>query len=89
MGDAPKTGPDVKIQPDHKMRIRNNEINAIIKGYGEDEKTTFLDLSSAMLDKEGILTKQVMPDGLHPRKHGYRIWAESMEPTLKKLMGEK
>lgn len=74
--------------PDHKMRIRNNEINAIIKGYHDGEKVHFLDISSTFLNKEGVLTKEVMPDYLHPRQHGYKLWAEAMEPTLKKLLGE-
>jgi lysophospholipase L1-like esterase len=29
-----------------------------------------------------------MPDYLHPNEKGYRIWAEAIEPTVKKLMGE-
>ena len=28
-----------------------------------------------------------MPDLLHPHEKGYRMWAEAMEPTIKKLMG--
>jgi beta-glucosidase len=30
-----------------------------------------------------------MPDFLHPSEKGYQVWAEAMEPTVKKLMGEK
>jgi beta-glucosidase len=30
-----------------------------------------------------------MPDLLHPNEKGYQIWAEAMEPTIAKLMGEK
>jgi len=30
-----------------------------------------------------------MPDFLHPNEKGYRIWAETMEPVIAKLMGEK
>ena len=29
-----------------------------------------------------------MPDFLHPNEAGYRIWAEAMEPMIKKLLGE-
>ena len=32
--------------------------------------------------------KEIMPDLLHPNERGYRLWAEAMEPTLAKLMGE-
>ncbi len=30
-----------------------------------------------------------MPDLLHPKEKGYSIWAEAVEPTIAKLMGEK
>ena len=30
-----------------------------------------------------------MPDFLHPNHKGYVIWAEAIEPTVAKLMGEK
>ncbi len=74
--------------PDHQMRVRNTEINDIIKTYAND-KITYLDISSKLLTEDGILTKKVMPDRLHPQGDGYQIWAEAMEPTLKKLLGEK
>lgn len=73
-------------QPDHEMRKRNNEINALIQHYAHDEKVHWLDLTDTFLDANGILTKEVMPDALHPKQKGYRIWAEAMEPTLVKLL---
>lgn len=98
IGRIHKLSPDTKVlllgifprgeKPDHKMRMRNNKINAIIKGYDDGKSVHFLDISSAFLTHDGILTKEVMPDRLHPRGHGYKLWAEAMEPTLKKLLGE-
>ncbi|BDS07951.1 hypothetical protein NT6N_29910 [Oceaniferula spumae] len=99
IGRVHKLSPETKIlllgvfprgmNPDHKMRVLNNEINAIIKTYAEDDKVTYLDLGPKFLDDKGVLTKKVMPDALHPQAHGYQIWAEAMEPTLKELLGEK
>ena len=37
----------------------------------------------------GVLSTKIMPDHLHPNARGYRIWARAMEPTLKKLLGER
>lgn len=76
-------------QPTHKMRVLNDKINSMIKKSADGEKVTYLDLSPSFLDDDGVLTKKIMPDGLHPKEHGYKIWAEAMEPTLKKLLGEK
>lgn len=76
-------------QADHPMRVRNTEVNNIIKTYADDKNITYLDINSKFLNEEGVLTKEVMPDRLHPQAPGYKIWAEAMEPTLKKLLGEK
>ena len=94
-----KISPDTKIlllgifprgaQPNHKMRVLNDKVNNIIKTYADDEKITYLDLGPDFLDDQGVLTKKVMPDGLHPQAHGYQVWAKAMEPTLKKLLDEK
>ncbi len=48
----------------------------------------YLDINEAFLDENGVLTREVMPDLLHPHEKGYKIWAEAMEPTIKKLMDE-
>jgi len=49
----------------------------------------FLDINGAFLTDDRILTREVMPDLLHPHEKGYGIWAEAMEPTIAKLMDEK
>lgn len=75
-------------KPDHKMRVLNTQINNIIKTYADGKLVHYLDMAPAFLTKDGILTKDVMPDRLHPREPGYRIWAKTMEPKLKELLGE-
>lgn len=75
-------------KPDHKMRVLNTQINNIIKTYADGKLIHYLDLAPSFLTKDGILTKEIMPDRLHPRQHGYQIWAKAMEPKLKELLGE-
>lgn len=43
---------------------------------------------SILYTRDGLITKDIMPDFLHPNEKGYRIWAEAIEPTVKRLMGE-
>ena len=45
-----------------------------------------LDIGDKFLEKDGTLSRKIMPDLLHLSVEGYTIWAESIEPTLKKLM---
>lgn len=76
-------------KPDHGHRKEIVELNSylpdLLKGIGN---VTFLDISEAFLDDEGVLSKEIMPDGTHPSPKGHEIWAKAMEPELKKLLGE-
>lgn len=74
--------------PEDAGRLRNAEINAIIKGYADDRTVLWLDINHVFLNQDGSLKMELMPDGLHPNLEGYRVWAEAMEPTLKRLLSE-
>lgn len=64
------------------------EINQIIAKLDGTHNVTFLDIGAKFLTPDGLITKDIMPDFLHPNEKGYRIWAEAIEPTVKRLMGE-
>ena len=74
--------------PEDAGRLRNNEINGILKTYVDNETVLWLDIGHVFLNEDGTINKELMPDGLHPNIPGYRVWAEAMEPTIKKLLGE-
>ena len=74
---------------DDKLRVINDGINKRISGFADNESVFYLDINDKFLAKDGTLPKSVMPDLLHPNPQGYGIWAEAMEPTIAKLMGEK
>ncbi len=76
-------------KPDAAQRKLNDAINAIVKDFADEENVWYLDIGPKFLDDEGVLTKEIMPDFLHPKEKGYGIWAEAMEPMIVKLMGEK
>ena len=73
---------------DDKLRKINTGINKLIKKFAKRKKVHFLDINPTFLDDDGKLSKDVMPDLLHPHEKGYRMWAEAMEPTIKKLIGD-
>ncbi|HRH97037.1 MAG TPA: GDSL-type esterase/lipase family protein, partial [Prosthecobacter sp.] len=64
------------------------EINQNISKLDGTHNVTFLDIGAKFLTPDGLITKDIMPDFLHPNEKGYRIWAEAIEPTVKKLMGK-
>ncbi len=72
--------------PQDKRRQVNEKTNAIIKGFADGKKVFYLDIGKNFLQKDGTLTREIMPDLLHLSEKGYRIWVKSVEPTVKKLM---
>ena len=73
------------VKPDDAKRKNNIEINKLISKLHNGERIHYLDISDKFLTAEGILTKEVMPDALHPRQRGYEIWAKAIEPMLKEF----
>jgi beta-glucosidase len=73
----------------HPGRQVNMKANKLIAKQADGKMVHFLDINGAFLTDDRILTREVMPDLLHPREKGYRIWAAAMEPTVAKLLGEK
>lgn len=71
--------------PDDALRRLNEQVNAIIAGYADNEHVFFADLNRHFLTPDGALSKDIMPDLLHPNEQGYRIWAEALAPELDKL----
>ncbi|WP_202423533.1 GDSL-type esterase/lipase family protein [Duganella margarita] len=88
--------PDTKIlllaifprgeKPDDNLRQLNDKVNAVIAGYADNQKVFFLDIGKAFLQADGTLSRDIMPDLLHPNEKGYEIWAKAMAPTLQQLL---
>ena len=74
--------------PKDRLRQVNTKANGIIAKLADGKDVFFLDIGPKFLDKEGRLSRDIMPDLLHPNAKGYAIWAEAIEPSVKKLMGE-
>jgi beta-glucosidase len=68
---------------------KNNEASLLASKIADGKHIFYLDINEKFLDAEGKLPRDIMPDLLHPNEKGYQIWAEAIEPTVKKLMGEK
>jgi beta-glucosidase len=67
----------------------NHAVNRIIAGYADNRHVFFLNINKRFLTRRRVVRKDLLPDLLHPNAKGYRVWARAMEPTLKRLMGER
>lgn len=73
-------------QKEDPMRATVKQINTGIAHLGERPGIQFLDIGHHFLEPDGTLSKDIMPDLLHPNEKGYEIWAEAMEPVLSKML---
>ncbi len=71
------------------IRRRNVKANEIIARLADDKMVFYLDIGDKFLEPDRKLSKTIMPDLLHLSPKGYAIWAEAVEPTIAKLMGEQ
>jgi beta-glucosidase len=88
--------PDTKIlllaifprgeKPSDQLRQINEQVNTIIAGYADNQKVFFANINQAFLQPDGTLSRDIMPDLLHPNQKGYEIWAKAMAPELAKLL---
>ena len=60
--------------------------NRLIRRLDDGGKIRVLDVGPALLDPDGTISREVMPDFLHLSPRGYRLWAEAMEPMLRSLL---
>jgi lysophospholipase L1-like esterase len=68
--------------PTSGARAWIKNINSIISTYGSDPRVTYMDIGDKFLQPDGTLTKEIMPDFLHPSTKGYQIWADAIQPVI-------
>ena len=74
---------------DSPLRRLNDRLNTIIARFADDRHVFFLDIDAALMNADGTLSRDVMPDLLHPNDKGYAIWAAQMAPTLQRLLTDR
>lgn len=75
--------------PDDPGRIRNQEVNEIIRTYADNKTVYWLDVGNVFLESDGNLSRDLIKDALHPTLKGYYALAEAMEPMIKELLDRK
>ena len=70
------------------LKVRAYGETAAVTSYRITAKARFeeTDINAKFLEPDGTLSKDIMPDLLHPNEKGYEIWAEAIEAKVKELM---
>jgi len=64
-------------------------LNEWLRSYAAQNKVTYLDYYSAMMDNKGFLREELSEDGLHPNAKGYAIMAPLAEAAIAKALKGK
>jgi beta-glucosidase len=75
--------------PSDPHRAEIATINQAIAQLADGKNIRFMDIGSKFLSPDGTLSKDIMPDYLHPSPKGYEIWAEAIKPTLLQMLAAK
>lgn len=73
-------------KPDDLQRKQVNEINAQIVKLDDGKNVRYLDIGPKFLQPDGTMSKDVMPDFLHPGEKGYEIWAAAIKEPLAQML---
>lgn len=70
-----------------RMRVIR-EVNAGLSRFDDGRNVRFLDIGHVFLGQDGRIPFSIMPDQLHLSPAGYQLWADALEPGLKRMLGE-
>lgn len=73
-------------QKGQPIRDQLNDINGAIAKLDDGKWVQFLDIGPKFLEADGTLSKEIMPDLLHPNEKGYEIWAGAIEGKVAQML---
>lgn len=69
------------------QREKIAKVNEIISKLDDGGKTVkYLDIGPKFLEKDGSLSKEIMPDYLHLSPKGYQIWTDNVKGPINELL---
>ncbi|HEY3761968.1 MAG TPA: GDSL-type esterase/lipase family protein [Verrucomicrobiae bacterium] len=89
--------PDTKIllfaifprgQTFNGQRAQILQVNEVLAKLDDGSHIFYYDIGPQLIESDGSISREMMPDYLHPREKGYEIWAAAMEPRLKEILGD-
>ncbi len=79
-------GEDPKNPGVEAVRKKLAAVNSALAKLDDGKQTRYLDIGAKFTGTDGIISKEIMADFLHPTHKGYEIWAEAMQPLLSEMM---
>jgi lysophospholipase L1-like esterase len=74
--------------PEDPVRKNNEATNALLARFEGWHNMRYRNINAKLLEADGTLPQEMMPDLLHPGPKGYEIWAAALEPELRMLLAK-
>ena len=68
--------------------MKNDAANKLLAKFDGHWNIKYLDINSKFLATDGALSREIMPDLLHPNGKGYQIWADAIVPEIRTALGK-
>ncbi|WP_309400136.1 GDSL-type esterase/lipase family protein [Cerasicoccus maritimus] len=75
-------------KPNAPERSKVKAVNEILSKMDSNPRIVFIDIGDQLLDENGIYTKEMSPDALHPLAKGYEIWARAIRSTMEDMLAK-
>jgi lysophospholipase L1-like esterase len=76
----------ISVPPHNEnVQLLNDKIQALADG----KRVFFLDAGPSLVESDGSISPEVMPDGGHVGMPGYIRWMDAMKPTLQSLLPDR
>ncbi|HBO46301.1 MAG TPA: GDSL family lipase [Planctomycetaceae bacterium] len=62
--------------------------NSLLAKLADGKKVLYEDIGEVFLEPDGTISREIMPDLLHLSPAGYQRWAEAIEPTVARVLGD-
>ena len=73
--------------PEAKVRAKIRQINEQLAKMADGKDIHFLDFGPELLEPDGSISEEIMPDFMHLSESGYNIWFDEMSPSLIEMLG--
>lgn len=83
LGILPHRGP---LAEAYNNTIR--QTNTRLAPLADNTRVFYLDVADAIVEPDGSIRSDIMPDNIHIAGPGFARWMDAMKPTLDKLLGE-
>ncbi|HEY0257678.1 MAG TPA: GDSL-type esterase/lipase family protein [Candidatus Methylacidiphilales bacterium] len=76
-------------KPDDPVRLKIKQLNAVLAKLDDGKKVITIDFGDKFLQPDGTISREIMPDFLHPSAKGYQIWADAIQSIIDRYLPAK